>query len=243
MIDAQDRLYAAKFKEPPIARTYLDSRCLFALAKALLTVDHVRAHFLAERAFRDVVNIAFGETAPGIPWELRSEQPLVFAFEKARDIGARQRPFEEARLASVAAAAVKRDHQRAQAENETPTAEAMFAELRAGNQLDLNGHSLEWDEEMDVLAGDNAYGIEYYWGSMTLASVARWRAAMLAGNDIGPCPPGADDDGLYDQYVDNDDFDGPERELYDEHESLQFMCAWAFTPDLCGLVPANSENS
>ncbi len=88
-----------------------------------------------------------------------------------------------------------------------------------------------------MLAGDNAYGVEYYWGSMTLASVARWRAAMLAGDTIGPCPPGEDDDGFYDQYYEDQD-DELGYQLYQEHQSLQFMSDWDFTPDLLGVVPA-----
>ena len=236
------------FSAPPVAATYLEARCQFALAKVMLSFDRARANFLAERAFRAVVNIDHDEAMPGIPWELRSEPALVFAFEQSRELAARRRPYEEARRARSAAADAARGQQRRQEEEalrrvktETPSAEVLLAELQSGNQLTLNGHSLEWDEEMGVLAGDNAYGVDYYWGSMTLASVARWRAAMLAGDTIGPCPHGDDDGDAYEQ--DDDEIDWPEYSLYEEHQSLQFMCQLVFTPDLQGLVPADASNS
>lgn len=245
------RLQAARYREPPEAVTYLDARCQFALAKALLSVDQARAHLLAELAFRAVVNMAHDETSSGIPWALRSEQPLSFAFTQARDIGERARPHEEARLARIAAFEAERERRRQRSEEdrrqfeiETPSAEVMLAELQAGKQLDLNSHSLEWDEEMDMLAGDNAYGIEYFWGRMTLASVARWRATMLDGRMIGECPPGGGEDDGYDPH-EEDVYGphGPAYDLYEEHQSLQAMCEWVFTSDLQGLVPASPANS
>ena len=64
--------------------------------------------------------------------------------------------------------------------------------LNSGRSIKLNGHSLEWDRDFAILAGTNAYGVDYYWGPLDLPTVDAWRKRMLSGMTIGDCPPGCD---------------------------------------------------
>lgn len=221
-----------------------------------MTVDRRRSHRLAVAAWEAVVDIAHGSPVVVVPWELRSEAALVFAFEEARNIGLQRRALEESRSARWAAyeadregrrrldAAVAKDR-RHRAEVLTPSAETMLAQLMAGESLALNGHSLSWDKPFGMLTGTNAYGHDYCWGSITVESVKKWRAALLDGRILGRCPPGGDGDLNSMADVDEAEFaeDGPLEDLYLDHLMLKHMSYWAFTPDLQALVPADSTNS
>jgi hypothetical protein len=230
---------------------FLGLRCQMALARVLLPIDEQRVHQLAEEAFRGVARQAHAEYVSVLPWPLQDEPALVYAFERGRDIGERDRILSgkrEAQAVERAALHAAQDAQRAALrkaersayEESIPCAAVMLVQLQAGNLLDLNGHTIEWDCEFKALAGTNAYGIDYCWGDMTLESVERWRSAMLAQRTIGPCPPGADEDD--DDYFPEEDFgwDGPEFDLWNEFQCLQAMCGLRFDERL-GVIPQSIE--
>lgn len=228
--------------------TFLDARCQFALARVLLVVDRSRANRVAQQVWADVVDLAHGSELMEAPWQLQGEQVLVKAFELGRELWQRHKPFvdaQDARLAEWAANKHAREEYaravRLEYEASAPSASALLASLRAGEQVELNGHSLEWDDEFETLAGSNPYGIDYYWGEMTEESLSRWRVLMLRGDTIGASPPyaEADEDDL--QYP--SDVTPEEEALFLELLALKSMSAWALLPDLEGVVPADETNS
>lgn len=227
--------------------SFLDARCQFALARVLLVVDRQRANRVAQQVWADVVDLAHGSELMEAPWQLQGERVLVKAFELGRELGQRHKPFLEAHDAQLLEWAATKHAQeedaraaRLEYEASAPSASALLASLRAGEQVELNGHSLEWDDEFETLAGSNPYGIDYYWGDMTEESLSRWRALMLRGETIGASPPyaEADEDDLPDLGATPE-----EEELHLELLALKDMAAWALLPDLEGVVPADETNS
>ena len=178
----------------PIADA-LHARCALAQARALLAVDQRNATNRATLAFRRAARLGFDCGGSGAPWPLLDEHVLEFAFERGRRLGELFRAAcasDAERLARFVAARESMDAARAlarrAADEKTPSAEEMLVMVRAGQRLELNCHTLQWDADWQLLAGQNAYGIEYLGGPMTLESLERWRRLMLDGEDIGPVP-------------------------------------------------------
>jgi len=233
---------------PERSFSYLDARCQFALARVLLVVDRLRANRVAQQVWGDVVDMAHEVDAMESPWPLLGEPVLLKAFQLGLDLGRRQMLFREAGEARLVAWVANKQAQKeatlaAQLEDEAvaPSADSLLSRVRAGEPVELNGHSLEWDQEFEILAGTNPYGVDYYWGEMTVESLSRWRALMLRGETIGASPP----------YAEADDDDLPyladptpeEEELHLEYMALKSMSDWVLLPDLEGVVPADETNS
>jgi len=221
------------------ALAYLGARAKMAMARVMLDIDQDQALEFIDGAVRDVVNLSreFAGAAPADspPWPIRSEPVLLFVFERAEDFAAREHAFDAQCSAEVASRRAQHlaDQEATRAWKqkyiaETPDAATMLHRLEAGECLELSCHSLEWDEEFGCLAGTNAYGVDYYWGAMTLKGVDAWRTRLLSGNDIGPCPPGCDGD-------DSDDYDEIEQQIWEEHVAAFYE---QFEPELRSLESA-----
>lgn len=166
-----------------------------ALARAIAPNDPMGAFRLASEAFIATAEAAFSD--PNLsetpPWPVRADQALLYAYEKSFEL----RKKSDEKLAEHAALKTGWKAKRSALEAERlaafqalmdsePSAESMLADLIDGKTLQYNGHSLAHDEDFDGLVGTNSYGHDYFAGQTVLATVVRWRKAMLAGETWGP---------------------------------------------------------
>lgn len=200
----------------PHANEFTQARWKLVGAKVEALFDKDSAAQRAEEVFHAVVwHAALCDVPPtAVPWSLRSEPILVLAFMTGSLLCQQRIEIIRRNLDRLA----QRKPDLECGVLDTPSAENMLDALRAGQTLELNFHSLAFDEEFDVLAGTNAYGCDYYWGQMSLHSVSQWREKMLAGEDIGPVPSGSHIDD-----ADDDDGDPVTHELVPNFLSLEAM--------------------
>jgi hypothetical protein len=177
----------------------LDARISLASARVLLPLFEDRALEMAEHGLLDVAQLAMDEPDAEMPWPLRGDCAMETAFEEGARIGRRLRALQARvqtrRAHALATAAQERGERAAAFERTVPTADELLASLKSGLEVEVNGHSLTWDDDFEGLAGVNAYAMDYFWShDMDPESVAAWRRDMLAGQMLGRCPPGEDDD-------------------------------------------------
>lgn len=141
---------------------------------------------LAAAAFSGVLFHAFGHPQEGTRphWAIKDEPVLRWAFERGTQLGNA--------LAELDAQRAKDEQQRSEAvarlDASTPAASELLAILETGKPIELCGHSLQWDAELSMLWGTNAYGIDYGWSDMTLEGVEQWRTLLINGRTIGLHP-------------------------------------------------------
>ncbi len=163
----------------------LDARCLMALAIALVRVDSDVAQRLANQALRVIIHDGYNDGADPDPWPIRGIVLLQEFYGRARTLAAAHR--EERQAAKRRAQLERESHDRWVAS--VPSASDMLAKLRSGEPVHLSGNRLEWDDEMGALAGENDYGLDYYWGAkLSLEAVYSWRKTLCNGDQIGPSP-------------------------------------------------------
>lgn len=183
--------------EPIVA--YLDARITLASARVLLPLCEIRALEMAEYCLLDVAQLAMDDPDAEMPWPLRGDRAMETAFVEGAKIGQRLRALQETvenrRAHALASAAQERSERAASFERTVPTADELLASLKSGHEVEVNGHSLSWDEDFEGLTGVNAYAMDYFWShDMDLETVAAWRKDMLDGRLLGRCPPGDDDE-------------------------------------------------
>lgn len=228
---------------------YLDPRGKIAMARVMLGIDPKIAQRFAADAFREVVELAFSTenldhhlSAPA-PWPIRCEPALVVAYCESLELARRQAEADARYDAASAVHRAEREQRQAQEtaskvafEAEVPTAQALLLKLQGGEGIELRGHSLEWDDEFECLAGTNAYGLDYYYGSMTLNSVESWRSRLLAGEDLGDCPPGSDgpydDDDVRDGYENYQRHEQATEDILESVDDLRWGQVWKFDDSL-----------
>lgn len=233
----------------PTRPSMLDLLGNMALARAIAPNDKFGAFRLASEAFMAVAEAAF--TDPDLietpPWPVRADLALLHAYEKAFQLRKLSHDKLEEHEALNAAWESKRKAQeadRAAKQQERlkteQSAESMLADLITGKTLVLNGHSLAHDEDFDGLSGTNSYGHDYFAGQTVLATVTRWRRAMLGGEIWGP------HESLSDGHDERGDSQDPELEFVEEELANIDFSYWAlasmsnlwFTADFTDVVIA-----
>lgn len=223
-----------------------------ALARAIAPNDPMGAFRLASEAFIATAEAAFSD--PNLsetpPWPVRADQALLYAYEKSFEL----RKKSDEKLAEHAALNAGWEAKRSAVEAERlaafqalmdsePSAESMLAELIDGKTLQYNGHSLAHDEDFDGLVGTNSYGHDYFAGQTVLATVVRWRNAMLAGETWGP------QESFYTHHDAPEASKDPELDFVEEELAGIDFSFWAlasmtdlwFAPDFSGVVRAGDS--
>lgn len=230
----------------------LDLRCQIALARAICANDPDRAARIAGDAFKHVV-LAVHEMAvcggsdsvQPMAWPIRTDAVLSSAYQQSLNLVEQRAALLKKRDTAIANAALRKAtrqlaiQQKLKAE---PDAKTLFEQLKAGETIKLNQHSLTVDTECQGLSGTNPYGIDYYAGTMTLATVQHWRIDMLHGKTWGASPvPEWDNSG-----ESSEDHEIMELRLSiewvdDQFADLANMKAISFAPGFSGLICAQTK--
>lgn len=181
---------------PPLSA--LDLRCQIALARAICANDHDRAARIAGDAFKHFVlaihkMAVHGGTDPTHPvaWPIRTDAVLSVAHRRSLHLVEKRAALLQKLDAAIANLAVRKATRQLAIQHKLqaePDANTLFERLKAGETIKLNQHSLTFDTECQGLCGTNPYGIDYYAGAMTLATVQHWRIDMLHGKTWGASP-------------------------------------------------------
>lgn len=147
------------------------------MAQVMLKLDLTLAKNFAISGIGKIIDLAQAGLETEIPWLLRDVPILALAYEQGCKLGIRIRAAAEARTSALQ-----------KLEEQAPDATIMLASIQAGKIIKLNCHSLGWDINSSELMGTNAYGVDYYWGEVTLESVERWRTMMITGEQLGIYP-------------------------------------------------------
>lgn len=161
----------------------LDARVALATANVLRGHDHYRAYMEEQRAFslaRDA-----GRRFPHEPMPLLLvDHPLFEAWMLGRN---------EAVCEAQEAAEATRIEQALAAKNwaalAMPTPTEVVQKLRAGESFELNGHTLEFEEDLEVVWVTNPYGIDgAFSDEASEAEIERFLTDMARGVTYGPTP-------------------------------------------------------
>ena len=175
-----------------------DFRAEIAMARVIASFDVVQAERLAQGALDGFFSSVFYADHLPEPCELAyisSDTPLWRCYQKVLTVRGdyrtclhnREKWMEKRKSNAIEAQSQTRLRRDALAAV-TPCALTMLECLRKGQTLDLNGHTLSYDQEMHELSGTNCYGIDYFPGALTLLKVSVWRAAMLGEEVWGMSP-------------------------------------------------------
>jgi hypothetical protein len=168
---------------------YLSIRAQIGLARAVASFDVDRAFTLAKDAVARLASYVYSnqyqKDLGGLSFVL-----LDPVLAKCHSYFLRVKTYHEHEI--------RKERERLEAyvaelEANTPGAETIYAMLCNGNSLEIEGHYLEYDEDMECICGTNPYGCDYYYGDLTLENVKGWRKAVLKGVVLGDSPPGCSD--------------------------------------------------
>jgi hypothetical protein len=181
---------------PPLSA--LDLRCQIALARAICANDHDRAARIAGDAFKHFVlaihkMAVHGGTDPTHPvaWPIRTDAVLSVAHRRSLHLVEKRAALSKQLDIAIANETLRKATRQLAIQHKLqaePDANTLFEQLKAGKTIKLNQHSLTFDTECQGLCGTNPYGIDYYAGTMTLATVQHWRTEMLHGKTWGASP-------------------------------------------------------